>query len=172
MFAFVLGCETIDRFNTEGKAAYCGGIFTSKFVWTPPPEGGFDRELQLQLKLDTTELATVPGRITTDDASLDPCGADHPGVPTFDGAKLVVTPEFANDSLSSFTFEDGQAHNIMAWVDSSCQGKMLAVVSLYKSSHVEVRLMKPGTTGPDATDRDAFALFPLERRDDGCDWKR
>jgi hypothetical protein len=169
-FWCVLGCQTIDRFETQGDAAYCGGIVTSSFVWTPVSQGGFDRELQLQLKLDTSSLATVPGRITTDDSKNSPCGADRPGVPTFDGAKLMVTPELVNDTLSSLTFEDGQVHNIMAWVDSSCRGRMLAVVSLYKSNYVEVRVMKPAESATDSTDRDAFALFPLDRRDDGCKW--
>jgi hypothetical protein len=169
-FPVVLGCQTIDRFGTEGAAAYCGGIVESKFVWTPPSQGGFDRELRLALTLDTSALTTVPGRITTDDAERAPCGVNRPGVPTFSGAKLMVTPEVANDPLSALTFEDGQVHNIMAWVDSSCQGRMLAVVSLYKSNHVELRLMKPGTSATDSSTRDAFALFPLERRDDGCGW--
>jgi hypothetical protein len=164
----VLGCQTIDRFGTEGSTAYCGGIVTSKFVWTPPSLGGFDRELRLALQLDTSALATEPGRITTDDGKADPCGVNSPGVPTFAGAKLTVTPEVANDPLSALTFEDGQVHNIMAWVDSSCQGRMLAVVSLYKANHVELRLMKPGASATDS--KGAFALFPLERREDGCGW--
>jgi hypothetical protein len=168
----VLGCQTIDRFATDGHAAYCGKIVDSKFVWTPESLGGFDRELQIELKLDTSALATVPGRITTNDAAKDPppCGLNKPGVPTFDGAKLMVTPQVANDPLSALTFEDGQVHNIMAWVDSSCRGRMLAVVSLYKSNHVELRLLKPGASATDSNDHDAFALFPLERRDDGCGW--
>jgi hypothetical protein len=164
----VLGCQTIDRFDTQGNAAYCGRIVQSTFVWTPESKGGFDRELQLQLKLDTSSLATEPGRITTDDAHRNsPCGE---GVPTFDGAKLIVTPQLANDPLSSLTFEEGQVHNIMAWVDSSCLGRMLAVVSLYKSNYVEVRIMKPGDGTSDSTKLGAFALFPLDRRHDGCEW--
>jgi hypothetical protein len=171
---FVLGCQTIDRFDTGGASAYCGKIVDSKFVWTPATIGGFDRNLQVELKLDTSALASEPGRITSNDAANDtpPCGKDNPGVPTFDGAKLMVTPEVANDALSALTFEDGQVHNIMAWVDSSCQGRMIAVVSLYKSSHVELRLMKPVTGAPGSDQRDAFALFPLERRDEGCGFKK
>lgn len=167
---FVLGCQTIDRFDTQGSAAYCGRIVQSTFVWTPESMGGFDRELQLQLKLDTSSLATEPGRITTDDAHRNsPCGD---GVPTFDGAKLIVTPQLANDLMASFSFEDGQVHNIMAWVDSSCLGRMLAVVSLYKSNYVEVRIMRPGDGASNATKLGAFALFPLDRRDHGCEWHK
>ena len=169
-----LGCQTIDRFDTGGASAYCGKIVDSKFVWTPVSMGGFDRNLQIELKIDTSALASEPGRITSNDAASDPpaCGKDKPGVPTFDGAKLMVTPEVANDALSALTFEDGQVHNIMAWVDSSCQGRMLAVVSLYKSSHVELRLMKPATGAAGSDQRDAFALFPLERRDEGCGFSK
>jgi hypothetical protein len=41
-------------------------------------------------------------------------------------------------------------------------------VSLYKSNHVEVRLLKPGAGAMGSSDRDAFALFQLDRSDDGC----
>ena len=159
--ALALGCQSMERFDTKGKAAYCGSIVDSSFVLTPSSQGGFNRVLQMKLKLDTTKLSERPGSITTDDADGGACK----GAPTFDDAELVVTTEVQNDPLSTLAFDEGQVHNIVAWVESSCRGKMLAVVSLYKSNRVEVRLLKPGTA---ATERDAFALFRLEREDHGC----
>ena len=160
--ALVLGCQSIDRFDTNGKAAYCGRIVDSQFVLTPNTQGGFDRQLRVRLKLDTSALDSTPGTLTTDDADGGPCK----GAPSFSEAKLIVTKELANDPLSTMTFEDGQVHNIVAWVESSCRGKMLGIVSLYKSRQVEVRLLKPGTDT--AKERDAFALFQLDRYEHGC----
>jgi len=169
------GCQSLDRFDTKDGAAYCGAIESSQFIWTPPAptssppaEGGFDRRLRLKLEIDTTGLDTPsaahpPGKITSDDTDLGPCAPSS----TFEAAALRVTPEVARDSLSLMTFEEGQVHNIIAWVDSKCRGTMLAIVSLYNSDRVDVRLLKPAPTG--ATDRrDAFALFPLDRREGGC----
>jgi hypothetical protein len=158
------GCQSLQRFDTDGKAAYCGQIVASQFVWTPDTRGGFDRQMSLSLKLDTGALTTTPGRITSSDAEHGPCAPSA----TFDDAKLVVTPEIVNDPLSTLTFEEGQVHNIVAWVDSTCRGKMLAIVSLYKTNHVELRLMKPGAEPADSSNRDAFALFMLDRNESGC----
>jgi hypothetical protein len=156
-----LGCQSLDRFDTKGNAAYCGQVVDSKFVLTPSSQGGFDRQLRMKLKLDTTQLSSNPGSVTTYDADGGPCN----GAPTFDDAELVVTTEIQNDPLSTMVFDDGQVQNIVAWVDSTCRGKMLSIVSLYKSNRVEVRLLKPGTS---ATNRDAFALFRLDRSEHGC----
>lgn len=159
----LFGCQSLDRFDTKNGAAYCGAIESSQFVWTTPDEGGFDRQLRLKLELDTAALDTTPGKITTDDASDGPCAPSA----TFDRAKLRVTPEVVRDSLSLMTFDEGQVHNVIAWVGSTCRGSMLSVVSLYKTDRVDVRILKPvspNTTGQ----RDAFALFPLDRREGGC----
>jgi hypothetical protein len=158
-----LGCQSLDRFDTKDGAAYCGAIESSQFVWTIESEGGFSRLLRLKLELDTAALDTSPGKITTDDAADGPCKPSA----TFDHAALRVTPEVVRDSLSLMTFDDGQVHNVIAWVGSSCRGSMLSVVSLYKTDRVDVRILKPVT--PNATgERDAFALFPLDRREAGC----
>lgn len=180
----VLGCQSLDRFDTKQDAAYCGAIESSQFIWTPPApntlpacdtslpeEGGFDRRLRMRLQLDTSALpagdpARPPGRITTDDTDLCPCAPEA----TFQAAPLRVMPEVSRDSLSLMTFEDGQVKNIIAWVDSTCRGPMLAIVSLYNTDRVDVRILKAAPTGASgATDhRDAFALFPLDRREAGC----
>ena len=164
MVVAATACDSLERFDTKGKSAFCGNIVGSTFVWTPDTKGGFDRGMALRLTIDASALNTVPGRLTSDDAKDGPCAP----YPTFDKAKLVVTPEVVNDPLSSMTFSDGQAQNVIAWVDSTCRGKMLAVLSLYKTNHVELRLLRPGAEASDPANRDAFALFPLDRNDDGC----
>src|SRR5690349_15833333 len=132
----LLGCQSMDRFDTTKGSAYCGAIVSSQFVWTPPDHGGFDRTLRLKLEVDTAHLDTVPGYLTTDDGDVGPCTPSK----TFERAPLRVTPEVVHDSLSLMTFEDGQTHNVIAWVDSTCRGSMMAVVSLYDRQRVEVRL--------------------------------
>lgn len=163
----LLGCQSLDRFDTKSGAAYCGSIESSQFIWTPPTQGGFDRRLRMRLELDTGAADVGgtgrPGKITTDDTDLGPCAPSS----TFAATPLRVMPEVAHDSLSLMTFEDGQVRNIVAWVDSTCRGTMLAIVSLYSSDHVDVRLLKPGAASA-TNPQDAFALFPLDRREAGC----
>jgi len=159
----LFGCQSLDRFDTTKGGAYCGAIVSSQFVWTPPDKGGFGRTLRLKLEIDTGYLDTLPGYLTTDDGDVGPCAPSK----TFERAPLRVTPEVVHDSLSLMTFEEGQTHNIIAWVDSTCRGSMLAVVSLYDRDRVEVRLLKPAQPNS-ATTTDAFALFPLSRAKAGC----
>lgn len=162
--AALSGCQTLDRFDTSGVAAYCGTITSAQFVRTTEAKGGFSRELRLRLELDADNLSTFPGTLTTDDGASGPCAPK----PTFDAARLRVTPEVLNDAISSMEFEEGQVENLVAWVDSTCRGPMLAVVSLYKNERVAVRLMKPGATGSAGAERDGFALFSMSRSKTGC----
>src|SRR5436853_6190157 len=79
-------CDSLERFDTKGKSAFCGNIVGSQFVWTPDTRGGFDRGMALRLTIDASALNTIPGRITSDDAKDGPCAP----APTFDKAKLVA----------------------------------------------------------------------------------
>jgi hypothetical protein len=173
----LFSCQSLARFDTKNGAAYCGSMVGAQFISTPKPpvpspesDVGFQRLLRLRLEIDTDHLTTVPGKITTDDGTGPGGAADSPCVPqaTFENASLRVTPEIVHDTLSTMTFEDGQIQNIMAWVDSTCRGPMLAVVSLMKNDHVDVRLLKPAIGPPNTTKRDSFALFSLDRQDNGC----
>jgi hypothetical protein len=158
-------CQSLARFDTKDGGAYCGPIVSAQFVRTLESEGGFQGSLRLRLEIDTDHLTTLPGKLTTDDAQDGPCMPRA----TFDRASLRVTPEVVHDALSTMTFEDGQVQNIVAWVDSTCRGPMLAVVSLLKSDRVDVRLLQPSAAAAAGdTKRDAFALFSLDRLDNGC----
>ena len=76
-----------------------------------------------------------------------------------------------SDQLSLLEFGDGRELNFLAWVDSTCLGPVLAVVSLLKNDGVELRLLKPrpapGENAP-AAERPGFIVFTLSRYDEGC----
>lgn len=161
------GCRDIDRFDTEEGAAYCGSMVAAPFV-----HDGFVSDetgrpnLRLHLELDTDSLTEFPGLVTTDDAS----GLCSPR-PILENSPLRAIAEVQNDPLSLLEFGDGREYNFLAWVDSTCQGTLLAVISLMKNDDVEVRLLKPKAapaTAATAADRPGFIVFQLKRRDEGC----
>jgi hypothetical protein len=154
-------CSSLDRFDTKDGDAYCGSIVSAAFV-----REGFPPDLRVKLTIDTDALDSTPGTLTTDDASGGPCAP----VPRLSGAVLRVTETMLHDPLSTFDFGTGRDHNLMTWVDSTCEGPMLAVVSLLRNDDVEVRLMKPPATASAGTEppQPGFALFQLTRRKDAC----
>lgn len=168
-------CTSLERFDTPNGAAYCGSL-----VAAPPFEAGFVPEsarpsLNLALTIDGTALTTrseapaIVGRLSSDDAANGLCSAD--GQPLFNGAPLRSMPALDRDPLSSLEFGSGRDYNFFSWVDSTCQGTMLAVVSLMRNDDVELRLLKPKplpapTAG--AQDQPGFGLFYLARRKAGC----
>jgi hypothetical protein len=169
------GCRTLDRFDTPKGEAYCGAIVSAPFV-----REGFAQDLRMRLTLDTSKLTTTPGTISTDDGNVA-CTSRQPQLAD---APMVATEAIFHDQLSTFDFGEGREQNFFAWVDSSCTGQMLAVVSLMKNDDVEVRLLKPpaapaapsdgGTsdagTAPDAgvSPSPGFALFQLARQKGDC----
>lgn len=164
----LLGCSNIDRFDTENGAAYCGGMvnfYQSGFI-----RSGVERpDLRMALELDMDSLTVQPGAITT--STRDPTGGLCGPLPLFDHAPLRAITGVMNDPLSLIEFGDGREYNFFAWVDSTCLGSMVSVVSLMKNDSVEVRLLKPKPEpAPGAADevRPGFILFQLTRDDDGC----
>lgn len=152
-----LGCRDLERFDTGESGAYCGYIIDSNFT-----RSGFERGLGLRLTLDVDALATAPGTLTTNDTA--PPAACSP-LPDFDHAPLLVTPELFADPLSQLEFGAMRDHNFMAWVDSTCQGSALAVVSLMHTGQVEVRLLRRGTSVLGEPSPDQLGVFLLERTD-------
>jgi hypothetical protein len=151
------GCRTLDRFDTGDGEAYCGNIVSAAFI-----RDGFPPDLRLMLDLDTSRLESAPGTISSNDGTGGPCAPQA----SFENAPFIVTDAVFHDQLATLDFGEGRDANFVAWVQSTCQGPMLAVVSLMKSDDVEVRLMKPpvaktGTT-PDVAP--GFALFQLSRQ--------
>lgn len=151
-----LSCRNLDRFDTDG-GAYCGSIVSAQFV-----RQGYPPNLRLAMTLDISKLDSAPGTLTTDDGATGPCA----GKPRFDQAVMRVSEELSHDPLSTLEFGPARDHNFMAWVESSCEGPTLAVVSLMKNDDVEVRLMRPPPA--DGSAPGGFAVFQLTRRSDGC----
>jgi hypothetical protein len=160
--ACALSCSNLEGFNSKPGEAYCGKIgipdFQDGFVDENSPSN-----LKLALVLDTGQLSGEPGRLTSDDLQ-GICGtADAPQV-LFSNAPLRAIPALQHDVLSALTFGEGHDHDFFAWVDSTCQGTMLAVVSLMKSNYVELRLFKPAAyppPKPTPAETPGFALFHL-----------
>ena len=161
------GCRNLDRFDTDDDSAYCGSLVSAPFAHT-----GFVAEdepptLRMRLRLDTDQLTTVPAIVATNDVERGLCAPE----PLFDDSRMRAMKEAFHDPLSALQFGQGREYNLLAWVDSSCQGTMVAVISLMKSDDVEVRLLKPAPSPPrDAPPEElpGFALFRLSRRQGDC----
>lgn len=155
-----LGCRDLSRFDTGPDEAYCGSIVTSPFIRKGFTPEGQPPSLPMRLHLDTDNITTVPGVISTNDGESGVCAP----FAFFTEKPLRAIEQVFHDELSFVEFGEGREHNFFAWVDS-CQGPVLAVVSLMKSDDIEVRLLKPPTT-PDAAP--GFALFVLRRQVGTC----
>jgi len=157
-----LSCGDLEGFTNKPGQAYCGTIglpvFQSGFVDEDSPS-----TLEVALTLDMDKLSTEPGVLS----SKDPegiCGTPDAPQVLFDNAPLRAIPELQHDVLSALTFGEGHEHDFFAWVDSSCQGTMVAVVSLMKNNYVELRLFKPARAVPataPVAEQPGFALFHL-----------
>jgi hypothetical protein len=174
--ALSASCRSLDRFDTKGDPAFCGDL-----VLGPLFHAGFIRdnekpELALMLELDTSQLASLgentpsfPGQLSSDDEEGGLC----PGEPLFKGAQLRTIPQVYHDTLSTLSFGEGHDEDFFAWVDSTCQGTMLALVSMLRNGHVELRLFKPAplsaSSTPPAEEKPGYALFYLNRSEHGCE---
>jgi hypothetical protein len=154
------GCKNIDEFDTGTHDAYCGQVVGAPFV-----REDFDRQLQLQIQLHLATLNTLPGEITTDDSDIGRCAP----LPLFDAAKLRAPNKLESDALSTLSFGDTSLLNFMSWVDSTCNGTYLAVVSLLQDKSVEVRLLR-GELDPEGHEVGAFGIFKLKRSVGGCNF--
>ncbi len=157
-----LGCSELERYDTKPGEAYCGNIVGAEFIRTPERQGGFSQELRARITLDMNQERGPQLVLTTSDLS-GPCAP----LPSFDDAALVLVPELTSDPLSQLSFGDGRDHNFMGWLESSCRGPVLAVVSLMNDSELELRLLRPPVeteVGP----RPAFALFRTKLSTGSC----
>jgi hypothetical protein len=144
-------CRDLDRFDTSADGAYCGGIVQSAFT-----RKGFDSLPTLRLTLDVNQLTVAPGSLSSNDVN-GPCSP----LPQFDQAPLQVTQELYADPLSLLEFGAAREYNFLSWVDSTCRGRSLAIISLMSDDNIEVRLLRPGTL--DLPDSNEFGVFQLQR---------
>jgi hypothetical protein len=175
-----LSCRNLDRFDTKGAAAFCGQLvstpaFNDGFV--PEAEHGQPQlQLTMKLTLDTSQLstfsddkATQVGALTSNDADLGLCAPG--GQALFESSPVRGIPQVDHDTVSTLTFGEGHDADFFAWTDSTCQGTMLALVSLLRKGDVELRLFKPAPLPPPLAgpaQRPGFGLFYLKRNEKGC----
>jgi hypothetical protein len=160
--SWAMSCGDLQGFTSQPGQAYCGTIGSPAFQ-SGLVEEGSPPTLELALTLDINKLATEPGILN----SKDPeglCGTPEAPQTLFQNAPLRAIPELQHDLLSALTFGEGHDHDFFAWVDSTCQGTMVAVVSLMKNNYVELRLFKPmplPRPGATVAEQPGFALFHL-----------
>jgi hypothetical protein len=176
--SFALSCRSLDRFDTSGDAAYCGDLVSGPLFHDGFVTEGEPWNLRLKLDLDASKLnsfsenkSAVMGRLTTNDAENGLCSDQA----LFNSAPIRAIPQLYHDTLSTLSFGEGHDEDFFAFVDSTCQGTMVSLVSLLRNGNVEVRLFKPAQlpdegAGPDK--RPGYAVFYLTRRDSGCEFAR
>lgn len=161
----LLGCQDIQRFDTAPDEAYCGSMVGAPSFQDGILPDGVPPALRAKLTLDTSNLASEPGVLTTDDAARGLCSAQNR--PLVFQAPLRALKEAFHDPISNLEFGNGHVHDFLAWVDSECQGPLLAVVSLMQNEEIELRLLKPASKpepNAPAAQRPGFALFHLKKR--------
>ena len=165
----LVGCHNLEGFTSKEGEAYCGPIAGAKFQTGFVPSGQ-PPDLTVALRLDAGRLTTQPGFLSSHNAATSLCGEQ----PLFQDAPLRPIPVIDSDAISTLSFGEGHEHDFFAYVDSTCQGTMLAVVSLIKNDQVELRLFKPARlpppdTVPTPAEQPGFAVFHLRVAKRGTD---
>lgn len=180
VFVFLsgVGCRSLDRFNTHPGEAYCGSLIGRDHISTGFEDArwsGVDGASTLALTLDASELfkaGGVPAVVTSDDAAFGPCAPDKS---LFEQAGLRTIDRALGDRLSSMRLGEDHEEDVVTFVDSSCSGSMVAILSLVQNGDVELRLLRPAAESQDSSEppSDAsgtprFGLFVLKKTKEGC----
>ncbi len=151
------GCPDLSRYATDSNRQYVGCVVPASFVLAGVPPA-----TQLCLTLDTNHLQDSPGAVTTTDG-------------LFQSTPLRPIPQIWSDPLSSLTFGEGRAKNLIyAATPASDAGALdvTVVVSLLSGGGVEVRLLRGapplGDAGQGAGPPPIFAVFPLKLEPGAC----
>jgi hypothetical protein len=169
-------CKGVERFDTGPDSAYClelvGGAFAESGLM--PPDAGASSEseipqLRLGLTIDSQRLSSRPGVLWSNDAGFGLCQP----LPLFDKVPIRTIQPALHDAVSSVQLTPDHIQDVFAWVDSTCQGTMVSIVSLIDGGSVEVRLFKPRPAsdegGPSQT-RPGFAVFSRSQRLPSCEF--
>jgi hypothetical protein len=171
VLACASSCKGVGRFDTGPGGAYCGDLTNGSTTEALTPDGnGEQRRLQLSLTLDTRQLAYEAGILGTLTSSDDVDGLCDGGR-LFDKARLRIIQPVMHDVISGIQLTQDHEQDIFTWVDSSCQGTFVAIISLMVDAKVEVRLFKPmkeSDAGAPPTQRSGYGVFSLSRNDGGC----
>jgi hypothetical protein len=178
LVSLALSCRSLDRFDTSGDAAFCGDLVSG-----PSFHDGFVAEgepwnLRLKLDLEASKLSSfsenknaIIGWLTSNDLGAGLC-IDQP---LFQSAPIRAIPQLYHDTLSTLSFGEGHDEDFFAYVDSTCQGTMVSLVSLLRNGNVEVRLFKPARLpdeGAKPDKRPGYAVFYLTRNEEGCEFAK
>jgi hypothetical protein len=169
------GCRNLDRFDTQPGESYCGSLVGQETIATgfhSNWEGSRDIST-LSLKLNTAaffEKSGVPAVISSNDAAFGPCG---PNQPLFVQAPMRTIGAALGDRLSTLRLGEDHQLDFTTYVESTCSGSMVGILSLLQSGDVELRLLRPApmADGDDAATADTtarFGLFVLKKTKEGC----
>ncbi len=179
--ATVVSCRSLERFDARNGETYCGSLVGQGAVSTGFEQTGWEGKPVLSLTLNTAELYKrdgVPAIMTSNDAAFGPCTP----LPLFDQAKVRTLGVALGDRLSAMRLNEDHDEDLVTYVDSTCSGSMVAILSLIRNGDVELRLLRPapydagtagtaGTAGLAAAPADAtarFGLFALSKAKNGC----
>lgn len=161
-----VSCKSVDRFDTGPNGAFCGEMISGGTSDGLIPDGSAI-DLKLALTLSSQQLKDYPGRLTSNDVTGGLCE----GTRLFDDAKIRTVQKALLDSIATVQITPDHEQDLFTWVDSSCQGTFLAILSLMYDGTTEIRLFKPmheADAGAPASQRDGFGVFSLTRSDTGC----
>jgi hypothetical protein len=154
------GCHDISDFSTTSGGIYEGAITSADFI-----RAGIGPKARMCVAIDTNQLQSAPGLITTDDG-------------LFGGTPLRPIPQYWQDPLSTFNFGEGRIENALYVAhgnktDAGLAGDVFVVLSFMVAGTVEVRLLRgappTGGSAPDAGGpANMFGVFSLSRSPGSC----
>jgi hypothetical protein len=147
-------CDSLSDFSTTSGGVYFGAVTGAGFV-----RAGLGDSVRMCLELDTSQLQSAPGSLTTDDG-------------LFRKTPLRQIPQLWHDPLSTLTFGQGRTQNLLYVAQGNAThtesaGDVFVVVSLMTSGNVEVRLLR-GAPQTSATPSSLFGVFTLSRQESAC----
>ncbi|HEY5956384.1 MAG TPA: hypothetical protein VIV60_07530 [Polyangiaceae bacterium] len=172
----VTGCKNLERFDTHSNESYCGTLVGQQEISMGFGEPGWNGSVDhptLALTLNTSDLfkaGGVPAVIDSNDAEFGPCGN---GTPLFKQASVRTIDKAIGDRLGSMHLDEDHVEDVMTFVDSSCSGSMVGLLSLIQGGSVELRLLRPAPpiVDPESATSETtprFGLFVLNKRSGGC----
>lgn len=176
-------CHGVDQFDTRNGEVYCGKLIGQRVISLGFEESGWigsESENTVEIaNLRTGELFKsdgVPAQVRSNDASFGPCASEQK--PLFDRAQLRTIGQTLGDRLSAMQLGEDHDEDFVTFIDSTCSGSMVAILSLVQDGKVELRLLRPAKAtpksdaeqplepNPEQTQR--FGLFQLKKSKEGC----
>jgi hypothetical protein len=161
------GCDDVSSFSTGEGESYCGAITLGRSF-----RQGLGPRVQMRLALDASRIDAQgsPGRVWV----WEPASTVQPGRSIVAGATLDPFAPIAHDALGDLEIGEGRDRNAIYAVrpEGAAEG-MIAVLSLRTDGRVEVRLLRAGAVGVEATaDRtQLYGVFLLDRRRGDCGYE-